>query len=193
VAFTALVVVAAVVIGYARGGRLHRVTEAGLAWSWLLFVGLALQLGVDIGAAYSALLVGAVGTGLLLASHALVAVWIWINRFLPGIFLVFCGLALNALVIGLNGGMPVDPEAMVAVGLSAEGAIQGKHVLMTEATRLPWLGDVFPIPVLRTVISVGDVVLAAGLIPIVGHLMTYRGRDQRRSRSEERAGVGPAA
>jgi hypothetical protein len=62
-------------------------------------------------------------------------------------------------------------------GLPGLGELEvppGKHTLLTEDTRLPWLADVWALPPLRSIISAGDVVLAAGLIPLTHRLMTWR-------------------
>jgi hypothetical protein len=179
VPFVVLVLGAAIVVGYARGGRLHRVAEAELGWTWLLFAGVGLQVAVDLTAARG-LLPDVPGTVLLVVSHALVIGWIVANRFRPGMVLIFLGLLMNAVVIAANGGMPVDPAAIDDAGLPAVDALYGKHTLMDEGTRLPFLADIIPVPPLRSIISVGDVVLAAGLIPLVSHLMTYRSAVERR-------------
>lgn len=39
----------------------------------------------------------------------------------------------------------------------------GKHVSVTASTTFEWLGDVIPAPALKSVISVGDVVMSAGI------------------------------
>lgn len=176
---TLLVVGLAILVGFARGGRLQRIATADLRAPALLFAGLVVQVGVDASAARG-FLDGATGYALLLASQLLVLAWVVTNRYRPGMPLVFAGLALNALVIGLNGAMPVDPDAIRALGIGEVTVPPGKHTLMTPATRLPLLGDIWPLPPLRTIISVGDVVLAAGLIPLVHHLMTYRAPAERR-------------
>ncbi len=176
--FTVLVLGVAVALGYLRGGRLSRIAEV-VAWSWLLLVGLALQLAVEA-ASSRGQLPGALGTGLLLAGQMLVAVWALLNRYLPGMPLIFLGLLLNAIVLTANGAMPVAPEAIAAIGLPGSEPQGGKHELMTDDTRLGWLADVVPLPPLRTIVSVGDIVLAAGIIPLLSHLMTYRTRAERR-------------
>lgn len=182
--FVVIVLIAAIAVGYARGGRLHRVADAELGWAWLLFAGVALQVAVDI-ASGRGLLADAPGTVLLVTSHAMVIGWIVLNRFRPGMVLIFLGLALNAVVIVANGGMPVDPTAIDAAGLPAVDALHGKHTLMHDGTRFTFLADIIPVPPLRTVISVGDIVLAAGLIPLVSHLMTYRSAVERRGGPRE--------
>jgi hypothetical protein len=164
----------AVALSYPRGGRLRRLAEAPLRASWLLFLGVGLQLVVDLGATRGFLPgAGWASYGLLLASQLAVVAWIVANTHLPGTVLVATGLLLNAVVIGLNGGMPVDPDAIAALGIEGATVSGGKHVLLDDATRLPWLGDIWPLPPLRSIISVGDVVLAAGLIPMVHALMSW--------------------
>lgn len=184
-AFTLLVIVAAIVVGYLRGGRLHRIADSQLRWPGLLFAGFGLQVALDLAAPRYEGLEGVAGTAVLVASHLLVLGWIAANRYRPGMALVFAGLAMNAVVIAANGGMPVDPQAITRLGIEAPEALYGKHVLMTESTRLAFLADIYALPPLRTIISVGDVVLAAGLVPLVGHLMTYRSPVERRGGERE--------
>lgn len=177
--FTLLVVGAAVAASLVRGGRLRRIALADVRGSWLVFTGLALQVGVEV-AAGRGWLAGPAGSALLLASQALVLVWVVRNWFRPGMLLIGIGLLLNATVIAANGAMPVDPDAIRSLGLSGAEPPPGKHELLTESTRLAVLADRFPLPPLRTIISVGDVVLAAGLVPLVHHLLTYRPPVERR-------------
>lgn len=174
--FTVLVLGVAVTIGYLRGGRLSRIAQ-GVAWSWLLLVGLALQVTVDTSRGQMPSLVA---SGLLLTSQLLVAVWGVRNRYRPGMPLILLGLLLNAVVLGANGAMPVAPEAIAAIGLPGVEPLPGKHEIMTEDTQLRYLADVVPLPPLRTIVSVGDIVLGAGLIPLLSHLMTYRNPIERR-------------
>lgn len=179
VPLTVIVVGAAVVVSGLRGGRLQRIAEADLRTTWLLFVGMFLQIGVDQ-AAGRGHLAGNDGYAVLLLSQVLVLVWCGRNRWRPGMPLIVVGLALNAAVIAANGAMPVDPEAIAAIGIAGAEVPPGKHELLTETTRLTALADVWPLPPMRTIISVGDVVLAAGLLPLVHHLMTYRSTAERR-------------
>jgi hypothetical protein len=186
----------AVGVSYVRGGRMHRVADAPLRWSGLLFAGVAVQVFVDVGAVRGFLpSAGGASYGLLLASQLLVLGWVVANWHLPGTKLVTIGLALNALVIGANGAMPVDPAAIQALGIEGATVSGGKHVLLDDATRLPWLADIWPLPPLRSIISVGDVVLAAGLIPLAHALMTWRADEERadEERADEEQAGGQAA
>ncbi|MFN2558018.1 MAG: DUF5317 domain-containing protein [Nitriliruptorales bacterium] len=176
--FTILVLGLAVAIGYLRGGRLSRIAEV-VGWSWVLLVGLALQLATE--AAWSRVpLPNPLTTGLLLTSQLLVAAWALLNRYRPGMPLIFLGLLLNGIVLAANGAMPVAPEAITAIGLPGSEPLEGKHEIMTDRTRFGYLADVVPLPPLRTIVSLGDIVLAAGMIPLLSHLMTYRTSVERR-------------
>jgi hypothetical protein len=81
------------------------------------------------------------------------------------------GVVLNLLVIGANGGyMPRSIEASAAVGRPVDTIADGQRVanvgVLSDSTRLPWLGDVLPEPQwlpLSNVLSVGDLLLMAGL------------------------------
>ncbi|HEX9889819.1 MAG TPA: DUF5317 domain-containing protein [Nitriliruptorales bacterium] len=177
--FPILVVAVAILASLARGGRFRRIPTADLQGGRLLLAGLVLQVFVDVAAARD-WVTGSPSYLLLLASQLLVVGWTVTNRYRPGIPLIGLGLALNAIVIAANGAMPVDPDAIARLGIDGAQVRPGKHVLLTEATRLPWLADILALPPIRTIISVGDIVLAAGLVPLVHHLMTYRPATERR-------------
>lgn len=186
--FTLVVLLLAVVVSYMRGGRLTRIADARLRNTWLLFLGLGLQLAVDLGAGRGWLGDATVaGWSVLAVSQLLVLGWLLRNWQLPGVALVAIGLLMNAVVIAANGAMPVDPEAMRRLGLGELEVLPGKHTLLTSQTRLPWLADVWALPPLRSIISAGDVVLAAGLIPLTHALMTTPRSDRRQGRRISRA------
>jgi hypothetical protein len=147
-----------------------------------LFTGVVLQLASDLGVIAGWFTgTGALSYALLLGSQVVVLAWVLANWQLPGLVLVALGLAMNAVVMAANGAMPVHPEAIAALGRDASELVRGKHVLADADTRLWWLADIWAVPPIRSVISIGDVVLAAGLIPIVHHLMTYRTAAERRT------------
>lgn len=170
--FTLAALTLAVLVSLARGGRVTNLAERPLHASWLLFAGVAIQVGVDLAAARGLLPdAGWSGWALLVFSQLLVVAFLIANRRLPGVWLVAAGLLLNVAVIAANRAMPVDPAAIAALGLEGAEVAPGKHTLLTDETLLPWLADIIPVPWLRSIVSVGDLVLAAGLLPLTHGLL----------------------
>lgn len=195
VALPLIGVVLAVGISLLRGGRLTHAAENQLHWLPVLVTGLGLQTLLDALAQRGA--VGDAGTvALLLVSEAAVLGFCIRNWYRAGMLLIGLGFTLNVLVILANGGMPVGPDAIRAMGGDPTGAVlAGKHHLMTATTALPWLADVIPLPPIDLIVSVGDVVLIAGMVPFAHDLMTpddVRARQGRRALRRPAQGVGAA-
>lgn len=161
-------------IGLLRGGRLANLESASIRFFPLLALGIVLQ-----GAAR---LTTAGGVALLLASYALLLAFAVCNAHLVGIGVVAVGVAMNALVIGANGGMPVRAQAVAEAGMADEGDVASidfgsKRHLEREDDRLTWLGDIIPVPLgPGEVLSFGDLVMGVGVADVIVHLMRRRGR-----------------
>ena len=133
---------------------------------WLLFVPLALQLIAfsPLGASpqFGEVLVKA----LYLASMMVAALALVLNRHLPGLIWVAAGLALNFIVIALNGGlMPVSPAAREFAGMPLLKGPTLNVLPMTSDSLLPWLGDILPLPAwipFANVFSLGDILITIG-------------------------------
>jgi len=98
---------------------------------------------------------------------ALVAYFTWINRLVAGLPLIGTGVALNGLVMLANLGVPVSLDALRRSGsdlTAADIAASPWREAIDDMTILPFLGDVLPLawPVAPQVVSLGDVLLAAG-------------------------------
>jgi hypothetical protein len=156
-----LVALLAVAYALVRGGSLDKLAETRFRWPPLLFAGLVLQLGFDLW--NPGFLTNTAKVAILVVSQLMVASLLALNWQLPGMRLAALGMGLNALVIGLNGAMPVSLDAARIAGLGPEGAVGIKHDILGPQTLLPWLGDVIPVPILHKVASIGDVVLAVGI------------------------------
>jgi len=176
------VILLSVLIGYLVGGRLRGFERLHLRYWWLAPIGLGLQAlplpdarhGTDF----------LVRMAVLGASYLLLLLFAGLNIRIIGMQLLLVGLALNAVVVIANGGMPVSRHALVVSGqtevlklLTAdEGA---KHHLMTSADRLTPLADVIPIPPpVGQVASVGDVFVYAGLGWLIVAVMRGRTGEQ---------------
>jgi hypothetical protein len=161
VLFALVVLLGAVVVGYARGGDLDHLGHLHLRWKRLVVAALLLQLagGLSGGWRYPA--------GLAV-SALLVAVFLVLNRGVRGPGLVALGLGCNALVVGVNGAMPVSGDAMGRAGLATQDILTGadpRHELLGPDTHLGWLGDRVPVYLPRhpEIVSPGDVLVASGL------------------------------
>lgn len=171
----------AVLIGYLRGGRLTGRDHLPIR-----------LLGLPIAAfAVEALYGPALGTGLPPAlllralvplQYALLAVFCAANRGLRPVRCVSAGVALNLLVIGLNGfRMPVSaairgvPELALTVARIDSGELF-EYVIAGANTRLAWLGDVIPTPLMpgQGFGSAGDLLLAVGVGWLVLEMMGSR-------------------
>ena len=175
-------VLAAVIAGIAailRGGSLKALADTQFGWLWLLFAGLALQLGAQIWS--PEWLEGGAGPAVIVASNLLVVGFLIANRRIPGVILIGVGLALNVIVIAANGAMPVSATAARNAGVEPPGPGVGdvEHELLDDGTKLPWLGDVLSFPGIPGVFSVGDVVLALGVGQLVYRRATWNKRPRR--------------
>ncbi|ADB34226.1 hypothetical protein Kfla_5211 [Kribbella flavida DSM 17836] len=138
------------------GGRLTSLADnslSGLHW---------------LAAAATGQLLGSVAGGIaypvgLVASAVCIAVFLRRNLRLPGVALLALGFAANALVVALNGAMPVSRTALARAGLDSFSH-SPRHEVSGPDTVLPWLGDVVPValPWVGQAVSPGDVLIAAG-------------------------------
>jgi Family of unknown function (DUF5317) len=173
------IVAAAIVAGYVMGGGLSGFERLKLKWWGLAPGGLALQFvsPTELGGVER----DTVGLFLLVGSYVPLLVFAARNVALAGYPLILAGLALNLLVIFVNGGMAVTEQALVRSGQEDAVAIlreegDGKHHLADEEEDvLLVLGDVIPVGwPFQQVVSAGDLVLYAGVAWMIVAVM--RGR-----------------
>jgi len=182
-------IVLAIAIGYVVGGSLRNLPQVRIRWPALALVGLGLQL-IPTGSG-----AGTSGFVLLMVSFALLLVFGIANIRSAGFPLIVLGLVLNALVIGVNHGMPVQRHALMASGqantlvaLQRDGG--AKHHLATAHDRLLFLGDVTPIPQpIGQVISAGDVATYLGVMWFVLAAMRPGREDARAHAAGQPAGA----
>ena len=169
-----VIAVLAVGVGVLRGGSLEQLAGTQFRAIPLLIAGIGLQILFSLWS--PSWLNEAVSLGVLISSNMLVLSFLVVNRVLPGVVIAAVGLVLNLAVISSNGAMPVSPDAARAAGarelVISEGAI--KHEILDNDTELGFLGDVIPIPWPGFVISIGDIVLAAG-IAVLAYSQTKSG------------------
>ena len=145
----------------------------------LLAMGLALRFVAEM-------LAGGAATAMALAGFAAVLAFVAINLHLSGTLVVGVGIALNAMVMALNGAMPVDPDAAVSAGLIdradvADAEWRGPRRATEDGDRLAALGDRIPLGFARRVVSFGDLILVVGLIDL-GIDLARRSKNRPRGR-----------
>lgn len=165
-----MVAVSAVVL---TRGSLLDVARLPVRSTALLAAGLALQVALEF-ADFPKNLIEPVGFPLLMLSYACVLAFCILNLPIRGMTIVTIGIAMNALVIGLNQGMPAKDEPVtLPSGREVLRPIERtvKYVPSTDDDVLHALGDIirFPEPFNQTTVSFGDLVLAVGLCDVCYH------------------------
>jgi hypothetical protein len=178
------------VIGFARRGSINNLGEAHLRGVPIVFAGVAFQVGSML--AERARL-DWLPLALILTSFACVFIFAALNWRLSGMALAAGGALANFVVIAANGGMPVSLEAAARAGLGnpfadPSSVAKGAHHAMTEDSVLTFLADVIPLRIGSNVVSVGDILIWAGLLVIVQQLMVRpKGRRRHGTRQREAA------
>lgn len=156
----AAVAVCAILLPFV-GGRLSSLAQLRLKHEGLL-VGLFLLQGVlrgrfpgiDEASAWAIAVWGAACLALVLLLLP--------SRGLPGVPVLIVGLAANLWVTLVNQGMPyvaLDGGAIVNAGRF--------YHLASTATSFAWMGDVVPDPSMRSLLSLGDLLLFVGMVVVV--------------------------
>lgn len=174
-------VVLGLIVALVRHGRdaFGRIAAIPLRSAWLAVLAVALQwplLRAPAGPTESLRLQHA----LFLASHLLLLALVWRNRRLAGMLVVGAGVVCNLAVILVNGGfMPITPEACARInpGSTVDRCPEGDHydyskdvIRARDDTRLWLLSDMLVIPPpfpLPTAFSVGDLLIAAGIVVLL--------------------------
>jgi MFS family permease len=167
-----IAIILGVAFGLLAGGRITNLLSAQLRFGALIIAGLILRLGSQWLIDQGVDLADQLRVPLYATSFGLLVVALWLNRSQPGLLLAMVGIGANGVAVHLNGGyMPVYLPAAELVGFTAADLSPTFHVLLPKDLGLDFLlaggplGDIIPIaiPFLTNVISIGDVLLAAGV------------------------------
>jgi DHA3 family macrolide efflux protein-like MFS transporter len=171
----------ALIAGALAGGGLPRLADLRLRWIWILGLALLLRFGAGIAqqiAPEARLPLGAA----FIAAYGLIFIWLWGNWRVPGLQVAAVGIGLNTLAVTLNGGqMPIWSAAFTAAGFLPNALANDPfHFVLSAGSVADFVksggifGDVLPIPipVIRDVVSIGDVLLAVGIFWAIVYSMT---------------------
>ena len=175
----------ALVVVLVTRGSFSQLLRLPIQSIWMVLVALAIQIllaFVDIPADR----LDDLGFGLVMASYAFLLAFCFVNLRISMMWIIGVGIALNALVIGLNQGMPTrDNEVTTRSGRTIEEPIErtAKHRPESDDDLLPFLGDKLRVPdPVDEVISIGDVVIGLGII-----LVCYQASRVRRPAASRRS------
>ena len=179
------------------GGRPEKLAALPLRAGWLVLIAFGVQwIVVRIPGTDPVPLLG----GAVVASYTMLLGFLWLNRRLPGLKLALAGTLLNLVVLTANGGfMPVAPATLAAVHLERPNAVIGQRVALSKDVLLPpdravlaALGDrltiAWPIP---QALSIGDLLVAAGIGWLVLAGMEPRLRGVRRRKARQQGTAAP--
>ena len=117
--------------------------------------------------------------GCLLTSQILLLGFAWLNRRLPGMSILICGVVLNLAVMSANSGfMPISPQTashLVSedslLDIQPGSRIGTKDILLhPQDTRFEWLADRFLTPTwspYQVAFSFGDILVAIGVFRLL--------------------------
>jgi len=167
----ALGVAVGLVLGLAVGGTIDNLINVRLRWLPLLICAAGARFGLD-----AALAAGSVPDAmrlwLVIVAYVLLTTMLFVNRNLPGLTAAGIGTAANGIAIVVNGGwMPVWKASIDAAGLDSSAMHSSFHKMITGPVDASFfahggpLVDVIPIPIpiIASVASIGDILLATGL------------------------------
>lgn len=168
------------VLGKVRGGKIKNIGNIDLK-GWYFFV---IGFGIEFGSIFLNMrgiepisnFLNSYFMYLHGLSYILLLTGLILNFNKKSMIIIFIGTLLNFIVIASNSGMmPVDGEGLKALGLLRElEMLQSQtmltHSLMSDSTRLVFLGDVLKTPSfypLPKMYSIGDVFLAIGVFAFI--------------------------
>lgn len=172
------------VVGLIRRGNLRGIAELKLKGGWIFPLLLAIQFVFFIFQNNYSILANSSHYVFMLV-YIVGLIFLYFNRNHPGFKWILVGVFLNFIVMALNGGrMPVSEEASAVLDpkyiQALKDGLYGKHELLTNSTKLGFLGDIIPLsdPYPRSqVISIGDVVMNIGIFFFIQHLMVKKKSD----------------
>lgn len=180
------------------GGRLRRFGDLRVRGGWIVGVALLAQvLAIEVLPEADRTTLAAVHVATYVASG-----WfVWLNRAVPGLWIVALGAFSNGLTIAVNGGtLPASADALRTAGRELDKT-EFVNSGVLEDPKLPFLGDVFATPAswpMANVFSIGDLLILGGVAwgahRICGSRLVPRWTPpQRDGEDSERVGAGQTA
>ncbi len=171
-------IILGVIIGWLRKGRLKHLSRINLKGWPLILVAVLIQAAIWVDFTISFQYLNVFYSSLYILSFILLVMFFFIQGSQPGFVIIGLGILLNTLVISANEGMmPVDSTNLPSYVLEelASGEKSPFHAAIDEDTRLEQLGDRIAVPYDHNrLLSIGDIVLAAGVVILIQQNMVKR-------------------
>ena len=158
----------AIIVVVSTKGSFERLGRLRFRMLWLLFLGLAIQIVLEV-VEFPKDQIENLGFAILLASYVAILGFCFVNRSVRGMTLITIGVALNVLVIALNQGMPTKDEVRERDGRDVSVPIEQtvKHRPQEDDDLLLFLGDVITAPGFpNQQFSIGDIVMGLGIVDL---------------------------
>jgi hypothetical protein len=165
--FVATIALAIIVVVVTKGS-VERLGRLRFRMIWLLFLGLAIQIVLEV-VDFPKDRIEDVGFAILLLSYACILTFCLLNRSVRGMTIIAIGVALNVLVIALNQGMPTKDDIRERGGREVHVPIEQtvKHRPQGDDDLLAFLGDVITAPGFpNQQFSIGDIVMGLGIVDL---------------------------
>jgi Family of unknown function (DUF5317) len=165
--YVGAIAIVALVVALTRGS-FRRLGRIELRHVWILLLALAIQVVLEV-VTFAPDQIDNIGFGLLMLSYLLILAFCVLNLRTSGFILIAVGVALNALVIGLNQGMPTKDNVVERHGKTVHIPIDTsvKHKPSNDDDMLPFLGDQITLPGSpNDQFSIGDIVILLGVIEV---------------------------
>ncbi|MDW7740297.1 MAG: DUF5317 domain-containing protein [Bacillota bacterium] len=163
------------IIGWLRNGKVKNLGKSSFSLWFIMFIAIAIQILIWVDYTFLPGYLASYYPYLYTLSFFLLVTFIIFQGWQFGIVIIGIGILLNFLVIAANDGkMPVDitkmpPEAAEELIASDSSPF---HTAMTEETPLAILGDRISVPYKKNqLLSIGDIILAAGVTFYIQHNM----------------------
>jgi hypothetical protein len=164
-----LAVLVGLALGRLLGGRASALASIPIRAPWLFYAAVGVQIVGYPSGILPWSIADSLATGLWLLSYALLIAAVAANVRLPGAAVVGLGMLSNLAAVLSNGGhMPARASALRAAGVLYRGVHNNSAI--ASHPNLPWLIDRWPVPAfipLGNVYSVGDVLIAVGVVALV--------------------------
>ncbi|MDP4094641.1 MAG: DUF5317 domain-containing protein [Bacillota bacterium] len=166
--------------GLIAGGSISNLVSIKLKKIWLILLICIIQIAVRFLSANGLVLFKSQGAAAQILLYLVLLGWFWINRHYFGFLIMGFGCASNFIAIAANNGkMPVSKK-LADLFILNSGNINklsqdGKHIITDSGINLGFLTDIIHLPpILRwgmDIVSIGDLIVAAGLLIAVFELI----------------------